>query len=214
VWALAFTPDGARLVSGGNLGGELPVWDLSTGRIQRRVPSRKSVRSVAVSPDGARIAAGSFEPNGDMTMSISDVATGREIGTGIGIPFAFSPDGKWLAGHDADRKTVVLWDAHTFRPVAHLRGHTGLINAAAFNHDGDRLVSASSDHTVRLWEVATGQCLRKFEGHTDEVFTAVFHPDGTRIASAGRDRAVWLWDTETGQAVAHLPGHTSYVAGL
>jgi WD40 repeat protein len=50
-------PDGARLVSGGDLGGELLVWDLSTGRIQGGVPSAKSVQSVVVSPDGARIAA-------------------------------------------------------------------------------------------------------------------------------------------------------------
>jgi WD40 repeat protein len=147
-------------------------------------------------------------------MSISDVATGQEIGTGEGVPFAFSPDGKWLAGRDAGGKDVVLWDAHTFRPVAHLQGHTGEINAIAFDRDGSRLVSASSDRTVRLWDAATGQCLRVFEGHTDEVFAAVFHPDGTRIASAGRDRAVWLWDPASDQEVARLPGHTSYVWSL
>jgi WD40 repeat protein/predicted Ser/Thr protein kinase len=217
VRALAFTPDGARLVSGGDFG-ELLLWDLSVGRIQGRVPKTKFVRSVAVSPDGARIATGLYEwsgdPNSEFTMSISDVATGRRIGTGAGVPFAFSPDGKWLAGWDAGGKTVVLWDAHTFRPVAHWQGHTGGINAVAFDRAGGRLVSASSDRTVRLWDVATGQCLRVFEGHTDEVFAAVFHPDGSRIASGGRDRAVWLWDPATGQEVAHLPGHASYIWSL
>jgi WD40 repeat protein len=147
-------------------------------------------------------------------MSILDVATGRQIGTGPGTPFAFSPDGNWLAGKDADGKTVVLWDAHTFRPVAHCQGHTGRINAVAFDRAGGRLVSASSDHTVRLWDAATGECLRCFKGHTDEVFAAVFHPDGTRIASGGRDRAVWLWDPASGQEVARLSGHTSYIWSL
>jgi WD40 repeat protein/predicted Ser/Thr protein kinase len=217
VRALAFTPDGARLVSGGDFG-ELLLWDLSAGRIQGRVPKTKFVRSVAVSPDGARIAAGLYEwsgdPNGEFTMSISDVATGRRIGTGAGVPFAFSPDGKWLAGKDAGGKTVVLWDAHTFRPVARWQGHAREIQAVAFNRPGGRLVSASSDRTVRLWDVATGQCLREFKGHTDEVFAAVFHPDGKRIASGGRDRAVWLWDPDSGQEVAHLPGHASYIWSL
>jgi WD40 repeat protein/predicted Ser/Thr protein kinase len=214
VRTLAFTPDGARLVSGGDLGGKLILWDLSTGHIQGRVPSAKRVWSVAVSPDSARIAAGNYDPNAERTMSILDLATGRKIRTVPGTPFAFSPDGKWLAGKDAGGKTVVLWDARTFRPVAHLWGHTREINAVAFDREGGRLVSASSDHTVRLWDAATGECLREFEGHTDEVFTAVFHPDGTRIASAGRDRAVWLWDVASGKEVAHLPGHTSYIWSL
>jgi WD40 repeat protein/predicted Ser/Thr protein kinase len=214
VAALAFTPDGTRLVSGGDLNGELLVWDPATGQVQGRVAAGKGVRSLAVSPDGTRIAAGSYDLKAGWTMSISDIATGQEIGTGEGIPFAFSPDGKWLACRDASGKNVVLWDAHTFRPVAHRQGHTGEINAIAFDKGGGRFVSASSDRTVRLWDVATGRCLRVFEGHTDEVFAAAFHPDGTRIASAGRDRAVWLWDPATGKEVARLPGHTSYVWSL
>jgi WD40 repeat protein/predicted Ser/Thr protein kinase len=214
VRALAFTPDGTRLVSGGDLGEQLLVWDVSTAHLQGQLASARSVWSLAVSPDGTRIAAGSYDPRRSAwTMSISDVATGQEIETGEGIPFAFSPDGKWLVGRDAGEKNVVLWDAHTFRPVAQWQGHTGRINAIAFDRDGGRFVSASSDHTVRLWETE-GQCLRVFQGHTDEVFAAVFHPDGARIASAGRDRAVWLWDPASGQEVARLPGHTSYIWSL
>jgi WD40 repeat protein len=151
---------------------------------------------------------------GKFTMNISEVATGQEVGAGEGTPFAFSSDGKWLAGRDAGLRNVVLWDAQTARRVAHWPGHTGAINAIAFDRDGRRFVSASSDRTVRLWETATGKCLRVFEGHSDEVFAAAFHPDGTRIASAGRDRAIWLWDPASNQEVARLPGHTSYVWSL
>jgi WD40 repeat protein len=214
VAALAFTPDGTQLISGGDLDGVLLIWDIATGRIQRRVASGKRVRSLAVSPDGTRIAVGNLDVTDGGTLSVLDVATGQEIATAGGVPFAFSPEGKWLAGRDADGKTVVLWDAHTFRTAARWPGHTADINAIAFDHDGGRFVSASSDRTVRLWDTATGRCVRVFRGHTDQVFAAVFHPNGTRIASAGRDRAVWLWDPASDQELARLPGHTSYIWSL
>jgi WD40 repeat protein/predicted Ser/Thr protein kinase len=209
---LAFTPDGTRLLSSGLDG--LVIWDVSTGRIHGRLPYGKDVVSLAVSPDGTRVAAGLHDPNGRTATIISDLATGKAMAAGEGIPYAFSPDGTRLAGTDPDRKDVVLWDAHTLRPIAHWQGHPHSINAIAFDREGGRLVSASSDRTVCLWDVATGRCLRVFKGHTDEVFTAVIHPDGTRIASAGRDRAVWLWDVASGQEVAQLPGHTSYIWSL
>ena len=215
VRTLAFSPDGAWLIAGGDFEGKLVLWDVATGQIRNRVRGvGKSVRSLALSPDGTRVAVGTFDLATGDTMSVWELATDQEIGAGEGSPFAFSPDGKWLAGRDADEKVVVLWDARTFRPVIHCRGHTGRINAITFDADGRRFLSASSDRTVRLWDAATGQCLQVFEGHTDEVFAAVFHPDGKRIASAGRDRAIWLWDPATGQEVARLPGHTNYVWSL
>jgi WD40 repeat protein/predicted Ser/Thr protein kinase len=215
VRALAFGPDGTWLISGGDFAEGPLLWDVATGQIRGRVRGvGKSVQSLAVSPDGARIAVGNYDPKAGFTMSVWDVAKGQQVGEGQGIPLAFSPGEKWLAGRDAGGTNVVLWDARTFQPVAQGQGHTGTINAIAFHRESSRLVSASSDHTVRLWHADTGRCLRVFEAHTDEVFAAAFHPDGTRIASAGRDRAVWLWDPESDQEVARLPGHTSYVWSL
>jgi WD40 repeat protein/serine/threonine protein kinase len=214
VRALAFTPDSSRLVSGGDFNGELLVWDVTTGHVHSKVACHKSARFLAVSPDGARVAVGLYDPVALFTTSIRELATGREVGAWEGVPLAFSPDGKWIAGRDAGGKDVVLCDAHACRPVARWQGHTAEINAIAFDHDGRRFVSASSDRMVRLWNAATGRCLRVFEGHTDEVFAVAFHPGGTRIASAGRDRAVWLWDPASDQEVARLPGHRSYVWSL
>jgi WD40 repeat protein/predicted Ser/Thr protein kinase len=216
VTALAFAPDGTWLVSGGFNEERLLLWEVATGQVRGRLRGEsKNVHSLTVSPDVTRVAVGSHaRPAGEFTTSVWEVATGRKVGAGEGIPFAFSPDGKWLVGRGADDKSVVLLDARTFRPVVRCPGHTGTIRAIAFHPDGRRFVSVSSDRTVRLWDVATGQCLRVFQGHTDEVFTAAFHPDGTRLATGGRDRAVWLWDPESGQEVARLPGHTSYVWSL
>jgi WD40 repeat protein len=216
VRALAFGPDGTWLLGGGDFEGKLLLWDVATGQLRRTIGvAGKRVESLAVSPDGAWVAVGYYEPlKSEYTMGVVDIATGEEVAAGEGSPFDFSPDGKWLAATDAGRKRVVLWDVRSLRPTAPREGHTAAINAIAFRRDGRQFLSAGSDRTVRLWDTATGQCLRVFEGHTDDVFAAVFHPDGTRIASAGRDRAVWLWDPESGKEVARLPGHTNYVWSL
>jgi WD40 repeat protein len=215
VWALAFSPDGTWLVSGCDKFDELILWDVATARERGRIRGMgMNLRSVAVSPDGTRIATSNPEGQMEHSMNVWDVATGQRVWTGKGLPYAYSPDGKWLAGWDPWGTNVVLWDTRDFRQVASWPGHTGDMNAVAFSRDGTRLVSASSDRTVRVWDTATGRCLRTFTGHSDQVFTAAFHPDGKRVASAGRDRAIQIWDPTGDQEGVRLPGHTTYVWSL
>ncbi|OWK39104.1 protein kinase domain-containing protein [Fimbriiglobus ruber] len=213
VRALAFSPDGAWLVAGCDFGGELLFWDTATGCVIRRIREPyPCVQYLAVSPDGTHVTVGRWPGAGEFR--VFEVASGMEVGSADGVAMAFSPDGKWLAGRDADGKTVLLWDAHDLRPVATWPGHTDVITAITFRRDGARLVSASSDHTVRVWDTTTGKCLRVFDGHTDKVYGVAFHPDGRRVASAGRDRDILVWDPEGDQEGVRLPGHTSYIWSL
>lgn len=42
-----------------------------------------------------------------------------------------------------------------------LVGHTDMISSAAFNHDGNLIVSASHyDKTIRIWDTQSGVCLK------------------------------------------------------
>jgi WD40 repeat protein len=215
VRSLAFGADGDWLVSVGDGDDHLRIWGVPTGRVRKQIrgPGR-SIRHVAVSPNGTRVAASAFfDDERKYRMGICDVASGKQLVAADGDILAYSPDGRWLAALDVDFKTVLLLDARTHETAARFEGHEKLVYSAAFSRDSRRLATCGQDFTVRLWEVGSGAC-RVLRGHTDVVFAVAFHPDGKRLATGGGDRAVWLWDLERGEPVARLPGHTSYIWSL
>jgi WD40 repeat protein len=187
---------------------------VATARVRKEIQGPgPSVRSLAVSPDGARVAASAWDAQLKHHLSVCDVASGERLFAAQGHVLAYSPDGRWLAVGAADEKTVLLLDARTHETAARFRGHEKFVFKAAFSPDSRRLATCGSDRTVRVWQIGSGEC-QVLHGHTDEVFAAAFHPDGRRLATGGRDRAVWLWDLARGEEVARLPGHTSFVWSL
>jgi WD40 repeat protein len=214
VRVLAFGPDGGSLVTGNDGDDRLWIWDVATARIKKQIRGpRGTARFLVVSPDGGRIAMTGYSLERGYQLRVCDRWSGEELFAADGAAFAYSRDGRWLAGRQADLKTVVVMDARTHQVYARYRGHEGEVYSAAFSPDDRLLATCSADRTVRLWEIDGGAC-QVLGGHTDDVFAAAFHPGGTRLATAGRDRAVWLWDLTKGEDVARLRGHTDYIWSL
>jgi WD40 repeat protein/serine/threonine protein kinase len=166
-----------------------------------------SVNSVAFSPDGHRIATGSW----DRTAKVWDAASGKELLTLKGhsggiISVAFSPDGRRIVTGSEDQ-TAKVWDAASARELLTLKGHTKQIESVAFSPDGRRIVTGSWDQTARLWDAATGRELLALRGHTNEVSAVAFSPDGQRIVSGSFDHTAKVWEAASGRELLTLEGH-------
>jgi len=155
--AVAFSPDGTRLLSGGYAGG-LILWRIPDGtRLAEFGGHDFGVTSVAFLPDGHRAVSASI----DATVRVWDLETGREFAELVGhegpvLGVAVSPDGHWAASGGIDR-TVILWnlESRTFQRA--FFGHTAPVWSLAFLPDGRRLLSAGADEVVRIWDIQTGE---------------------------------------------------------
>lgn len=91
-------------------------------------------------------------------------------------------------------KLIKIYDAHTYKELMQLTGHTDTVLALAFSPNGKLLVSGSSDKTVRLWETETGKLRRTREEHTAPVETVAFSINGKRFWSgSSKDDTIRSW---------------------
>jgi len=211
---IAYTPDGKLLAVAGSVG----VWLYDAVNLTEvgLLESPTGLSSLAISPDGNTIAAGSNSNQ----FYLWDLETKRQIGQLEEVwSFDFSPDGETIAL--GKRNDIRLWDVETQQQVGMCEGHTDNVLSLDFSSDGNTLASASRDGTVRLWDMETQQQIGLLSHPHEHVVSSVaFSPDGKMLASAGveifmltapqladhdeDEDGIRLWDVETQQQVGLL----------
>jgi WD40 repeat protein/serine/threonine protein kinase len=211
------SPDGKTLFSllahgpAGEIESTVRAYDAATGKPLNEPGHSGPVWSVAPSPDGTRLAAGSD----DGTVRVWDLATGKQLHSifrpGPAYSVAFSPDGKTLAAH-WNNGPGVLYDAVSGVEVRTLAGDFAAFpgRQMPFSPDGTLLAAAGSDGLVRVWEVSSGTLRRMFPVGTGQALAAAFSPDGKVIATGSESGTVTLWDMASGWQVGILPRQRGY----
>jgi hypothetical protein len=150
-----------------------------------------TVQSLAFSPDGERLASGSFR-----TVSIwrhpHNVRIAELAAADADVAcMAVSPDGA-MAAIGETGGTIHLDAVATGKRLRTLPGHGAGVSGLAFNAAGDRLLSGSLDRTVRMWNVADGKEIGVL--HSPAPVTAIaLVLEGTQIAVATDDNVIRTW---------------------
>ncbi|KAF8750268.1 WD40 repeat-like protein [Rhizoctonia solani] len=187
VTSIGFSPLGDKLVTGSwivascSSDGTVKMWNplhSALSHTPRWKAPTKAVLSVAISPDGSRIAAA----GGDRAIYMFNARDGTAAVEPLVAhtdwirSIAFSPNGSYYSGP--------------------LRGHQGWVLSISFSPDDKRIVSASHDKTIRMWDVGDGTLTAiDLVGTREEgVCCATFSPDGGHIVSGCEDGKICMWD--------------------
>uniref|UniRef100_A0A8D1JHP7 Telomerase associated protein 1 n=1 Tax=Sus scrofa TaxID=9823 RepID=A0A8D1JHP7_PIG len=206
VAAALFLRAGCQLLTAGE-DGKVQVWSGSLGRPRGclRTTCLSPALSVALSPDGDRVAVG-YQADGIWIYRISsgsqgaqcqalDVAVSALVWLSPQVLVSGAQDGAlqgWML-KGSSLQSLWLWSSH-WKAVLGLAASQEL------------LAAASEDFTVRLWprqlltlpqKTEDFPCGIELRGHEGPVSCCSFSTDGCSLATGGRDRSLLCWDVRT-----------------
>ncbi|MBK8906775.1 MAG: hypothetical protein IPM60_02410 [Rhodospirillales bacterium] len=174
------------------------------------------VRSVAVSPDGARVLTASFDYSVKLwAFSDQDLVRTMSGHTAPVNAVAFVADGR-TALSAGDDGTLIHWDVETGAPRWRTADLEAKLSDIAVAPDGAVAATVGWDGLVRLWNLDDGAEIASI--HHDQGINAVASVrNGTAFATGDKAGVIRIWEASGAgewRKIAELAGHTMAVTDL
>lgn len=154
VAALAFTPDGERLVTVGD-GGDVKIWDVESRELLHDFGQfDPRPNHITISPDGRMLAIP--YSGGVQIIGLDDYEVDRILPierSAAGTYLQFSPNSAWIVGYGND-DLVSIWDVQTGALMVGLPNHTSTIAGVAFTEDMQLVITGTRDESLFVWDLS------------------------------------------------------------
>lgn len=205
--AIAFTPDGKRMLAG-DTSGTLSVWDLQSGRRLPDVTTQSGqVTAIAVASDGETVVAAWDTGIARVWNLASPTALCETLHLDRHQRALETRPGTRQLLVVSEHDTAALWDVpdpSRLTPVLS-KQH---VTSVAFSADGERAMIAHGK-TARLHNARTGEVIEGIQAlrHNDRLTQVAFRSDGLVALTAGFDGIARLWNVRDGTARGHEMDH-------
>ncbi|HVT35436.1 MAG TPA: hypothetical protein VHE37_07630, partial [Nevskiaceae bacterium] len=202
-----FSSDGRRLVTGGEDGGPVQVWDASNGRLLATLHQRPPYADTmaVMTPDGRQVLTAAETGQ----LRVWDAASG-ELLDALGNHAGFAPfesnsaDGRrWLSvGQDGFR----VWDLPAARLLFGGTGVQAYVYDNQLSGDGTLLLTPLAPAGTSLWSVDGKRLLATLDAHAQPATAAALDPAGMHVVTGSGDGSARIWSTASlaAQPVAAL----------
>ncbi len=195
-YAVAFSPDGKRLLVGG-FGGLIRVYDTASWHeVGQYVHHEKSTNHIAFAPDNDTFAVSSS----DRTISIWRAGSQEPAAILKGhrntvMGLSWSPDGSRLASAATDT-TIRIWNPSTpdAKPAT-LKPPYRISAAVEFLPDAKTLISAGGGDEALIWNINTAEITATLPGHAQSARAMQLTQDGSSVMTQAFDGQIHMWST-------------------
>ncbi len=210
VLALAFSPDGQTLATGGgepSRSGEVKFWRVADGTLLGELTDAHSdtVFGLDYSPDGRYLATSAA----DKFVKVFSTATSQRVRSleghthhVLGVRWKF--DGSLLASCGAD-KVIKIWNFDTGEQQRTIAGFNKEVTGVAFVGQTAETLTSSGDAVVRRHNTGDGKTLKSLAAEQAFLFGLAVTADGRLVAAGGDDGVLRLWNPADGALVAQFP---------
>ncbi|AAS50422.1 AAR057Wp [Eremothecium gossypii ATCC 10895] len=213
--ALAYSPDGARIVTAAE-DGKIKIWDIVSGFCLATFEEHtSSVTSVQFAKNGQIM----FSSSLDGTVKAWDLMRFRNFRTFTAterIQFsclAADPTGEVVCAGSLDNYDIQVWSVQTGQLLDTLSGHEGPVSCLSFSRENSILASASWDKTIRVWSIfGRSQQVEPIEAYSD-VLDISMRPDGKQVAVSTLNGQLSFFDVETSRQVGNIDCKRDIISG-